>query len=106
MNASDARQTVRRRDRRRRLLEQSSHRALFERMKKHVKRISNEESTQNLRDANEEYHVKESETAQRLDQIEKLSRYSYENCLFIDGSMKRDHVLTTSLNPWTLNQTL
>jgi hypothetical protein len=24
-------------------------------------------------------------------------------CLFIDGSMKRDHVLTTSLNPWTLN---
>ncbi len=28
------------------------------------------------------------------------------NCLFIDESMKRDHVLTTSLNPWTLNQTL
>jgi hypothetical protein len=48
-------------------------------MKKHVKRISNEESTQNLRDANEEYHVKKSETAQRLDQIEKLFRYSYEN---------------------------
>jgi hypothetical protein len=79
MNASDARQIVRRRDRRRRSFEQSSHRALFEKMKKHVKRISNEESTQSLRDANEEYHVKENETAQRLDQIEKLFRYSYEN---------------------------
>jgi hypothetical protein len=48
-------------------------------MKKHVKRISDEESTQSLRDANEEYHAKESETAQRLDQIGKLFRYSYEN---------------------------
>ncbi len=48
-------------------------------MKKHVKRISNEKSTQNLRDVNEEYHVKENETAQKLDQIEKLFRYSYEN---------------------------
>ncbi len=44
-----------------------------------MKRISNEESTQNLRDVNEEYHVKENETAQRSDQIEKLFRYSYEN---------------------------
>jgi hypothetical protein len=79
MNASDARQVVRRRDRKRRSFEQSSHRALFERMKKHVKRISNEESTQSLRDVNEEYHVKENKTAQRLDQIEKLFRYSYEN---------------------------
>jgi hypothetical protein len=79
MNASDARQAVRKRDRRRRSFEQSSHRILSERMKKHVKRISNEKSTQNLRDANEEYHVKENETAQRLDQIEKLFRYSYEN---------------------------
>jgi hypothetical protein len=79
MNASDARQIVRRRDKERRSFEQSSHRALFERMKKHVKRISNEESTQSLRDVNEEYHVKENETAQRLDQIEKLFRYSYEN---------------------------
>jgi uncharacterized membrane protein YgaE (UPF0421/DUF939 family) len=79
MNASDARQVVRRRDRKRRFLEQSSHQALSERMKKHMKRISNEESTQNLRDANEEYHVKKSETAQRFDQIEKLFRYSYEN---------------------------
>jgi poly-D-alanine transfer protein DltD len=79
MNASDARQVVRRRKRERRLLEQSSHRALSERMKKHVKRISNEESTQSLRDVNEEYHVKENETAQELDQIEKLFRYSYEN---------------------------
>ncbi len=48
-------------------------------MKKHVKRILNEESTQSLRDANEEYHVKKNEIAQRLDQIEKLFRYSYEN---------------------------
>jgi lipopolysaccharide export LptBFGC system permease protein LptF len=79
MNASDARQAVRRRERKRRFLEQSSHQALSERMKKHVKRISDEESTQSLRDANEEYHVKENETAQELDQIEKLSRYSYEN---------------------------
>jgi hypothetical protein len=79
MNASDARQVVCRRKRRRRLLEQSSHQALSERMKKHVKRISNEESTQNLRDADEEYHVKENEIAQRLDQIEKFFRYSYEN---------------------------
>ncbi len=79
MNASDARQIVRRRDRERRFLEQSSYQALFERMKKHVKRILNEESTQSLRDVNEEYHVKKNEIAQRLDQIEKLFRYSYEN---------------------------
>jgi hypothetical protein len=79
MNASDACQAARRRDRERRSFEQSFHQAFSERMKKHVKRISNEKSTQNLRDANEEYHVKENETAQRLDQIEKLSRYSYEN---------------------------
>jgi hypothetical protein len=79
MNASDARQIVRKRKRERRLLEKSSHRALSERMKKHVKRISNEKSTQSLRDVNEEYHVKKNETAQRLDQIEKLFRYSYEN---------------------------
>jgi hypothetical protein len=79
MNASDARQAVRRRDRKRRSFKQSFHQVLSEKMKKHVKRISNEESTQSLRDANEEYHVKESETAQRLDQIEKLFRYSYEN---------------------------
>jgi hypothetical protein len=79
MNASDARQAARRRKKRRRLIEQSFHRALSERMKKHVKRISNEKSTQSLRDANEEYHVKKNEIAQKLDQIEKLSRYSYEN---------------------------
>jgi hypothetical protein len=79
MNASDARQVVRRRDKERRFLEQNSHRALFEKMKKHVKRISNEKSTQSLRDANEEYHVKKNEIAQKLDQIEKLFRYSYEN---------------------------
>jgi hypothetical protein len=79
MNASDARQAVRKRDRKRRFLEQSFHRAFSEKMKKHVKLISNEKSTQNLRDANEEYHVKKNETAQRLDQIEKLFRYSYEN---------------------------
>jgi uncharacterized membrane protein YgaE (UPF0421/DUF939 family) len=79
MNANDARQIVRRRDRERRSFEQSSHRAFSEKMKKHVKRISNEESTQNLRDVNEEYHVKKNEIAQRFDQIEKLFRYSYEN---------------------------
>jgi hypothetical protein len=38
-------------------------------MKKHVKRISNEESTQNLRDVDEEYHVKKNETAQKFNQI-------------------------------------
>jgi hypothetical protein len=32
-----------------------------------------------LRDADERHHVKKNETAQRLDQIEKLFRYSYEN---------------------------
>jgi hypothetical protein len=79
MNASDARQIVCRQKRERRSFEQNSHQALFERMKKHVKRISNEESTQSLRNADEEYHVKKNETAQRLNQIEKLSRYSYEN---------------------------
>jgi hypothetical protein len=79
MNASDARQIVRRRNKERRFFEQSFHRVLFEKMKKHVKRISNEKSTQSLRNVNEEYHVKENEIAQRLDQIEKLFRYSYEN---------------------------
>jgi hypothetical protein len=79
MNASDARQIVCKRKRKRRSFEQSFHQAFFEKMKKHVKRISNEESTQNLRDADEEYHVKENEIAQKLDQIEKLSRYSYKN---------------------------
>jgi hypothetical protein len=67
MNASDARQVICRRERKRRLLEQSFYQALSERMKKHVKRISNEESTQSLSDADERYHVKENETAQRLD---------------------------------------
>jgi hypothetical protein len=79
MNASDARQVICKRERERRFFEQSSHQAFSERMKKHVKRISNEESTQSLRDADEKYHVKENETAQRLDQIEKLFRYLYEN---------------------------
>jgi uncharacterized protein Yka (UPF0111/DUF47 family) len=79
MNANDARQIVRRRKKERRFFEQSFHRAFFERMKKHVKCILNEKSTQSLRDVNEEYHVKENEIAQELDQIEKLFRYSYEN---------------------------
>jgi tRNA U34 5-methylaminomethyl-2-thiouridine-forming methyltransferase MnmC len=48
-------------------------------MKKHVNRISNEKSTQDLRDVDEEYHVKKNEIAQKFDQIEKLFRYSYEN---------------------------
>jgi hypothetical protein len=79
MNASDARQVICRRKRKRRSFEQSFYQALFERMKKHVKRISSEKSTQRLRDADERYHVKDNEIAQRLDQIEKLFRYSYEN---------------------------
>jgi hypothetical protein len=79
MNASDARQVVRKRKRKRHFFEQSFHRILFEKMKKHVKRISNEKSTQSLRNANEEYHVKKNEIAQKLDQIEKFFRYSYEN---------------------------
>jgi hypothetical protein len=79
MNASDARQIIYRRKKERRLFEQSFYQALFEKMKKHVKRISSEKSTQNLRDADERYHVKKNETAQKLDQIEKLFRYSYEN---------------------------
>jgi hypothetical protein len=48
-------------------------------VKKHVKRISNEKSTQNLRDVDEEYHIKKNEIAQKLDQIEKFFRYSHEN---------------------------
>ncbi len=79
MNANDARQVVRRRKRECRSFEQSSHRVLFEEMKKHVKRISNEKSTQSLRNVNEEYHVKKNEITQKLDQIEKLFRYSYQN---------------------------
>jgi hypothetical protein len=67
MNASDARQIVRRRKRKRHFFEQSFHRVFFERIKKHVKRISNEKSTQNLRDVNEEYHVKKNEITQKLD---------------------------------------
>jgi hypothetical protein len=79
MNASDARQVICRRERERRSFEQSSHQVLSEKMKKHVKLISNEKSTQSLRDVDERYHVKENETAQRFDQIEKFFRYSYEN---------------------------
>jgi hypothetical protein len=44
-----------------------------------VKRILNEKSTQNLRDVDKEYHVKKNEIAQKLNQIEKLFRYSYKN---------------------------
>ncbi len=51
-------------------------------MKKHVKRISNEKSTQSLRDVDEEYHVKKNEIAQRLNQIEKFFRCSYENEMY------------------------
>jgi hypothetical protein len=48
-------------------------------MKKHVKRISNEKSTQSLRDVDKEHHVKENKTAQRFNQIWKLFNYSYKN---------------------------
>jgi hypothetical protein len=67
MNANDARQAVCKRKKRRRFFEQSFHQTFFDRMKKHVKRISNEKSKQNLRDINEEYHVKKIEIAQKLD---------------------------------------
>jgi hypothetical protein len=67
MNASDARQVVCRRKKKRRSFEQSFHQAFFERMKKHVKRISNEESTQTLRNIDEEYRVKKIEIAQKFD---------------------------------------
>jgi hypothetical protein len=63
MNTNDARQVVCRRKKRRRFLEQSFHQVFFEKMKKHVKRISNEKSTQNLRNVDEEYFVKENEIA-------------------------------------------
>jgi hypothetical protein len=42
MNANNARQVVCKRDKERRLFEQNSHQTFFEKMKKHVKRISNE----------------------------------------------------------------
>jgi hypothetical protein len=67
MNASNARQIICRRKRERRSFEQSSHQALSERMKKHVKRVSNEESTQSLRDADERHHVKTKEISKRFD---------------------------------------
>jgi hypothetical protein len=79
MNASDARQIICRRKKKRRFFEQSFYQVFSEKMKKHVKRISNEKSTQSLRDVDERYHVKKNEIAQKFDQIEKLSRYLYEN---------------------------
>jgi hypothetical protein len=63
MNANDACQAVCRRERERRSFEQSSHQAFSEKMKKHVKLVSNEKSTQSLRDAAEKYHVKKNEIA-------------------------------------------
>jgi hypothetical protein len=45
MNASDARQVICRREKERRFLEQNFYQILFEKMKKHVKRISNKKST-------------------------------------------------------------
>jgi hypothetical protein len=66
MNASDACQIVCRRERERRFCEQSFHQTFFEKMKKHVKRISSEKSTQSLRNVDEKYHVKKNEIAQRL----------------------------------------
>jgi hypothetical protein len=63
----DARQIVCKRKKKRRFFEQSFHQVLFEKMKKHVKRILNEESTQNLRNVDEKYHVKKNEIAQKFD---------------------------------------
>jgi hypothetical protein len=82
MNANDARQVVCKRKRKRRLFKQNSHQVLFEKMKKHVKRILNEKSTQNLRNVDEEYHVKKIEIAQKFNQIEKFFRYLYENEMY------------------------
>jgi hypothetical protein len=45
MNANDARQIVCKQKKERRFFEQNSHQVLFEKKKKHVKRISNEKST-------------------------------------------------------------
>jgi hypothetical protein len=38
-------------------------------MKKHVKRILNEQSTQSLRNVDEEHYVKENEIAHKFNQI-------------------------------------
>jgi thioredoxin-related protein len=72
MNASDAHQIVCRRKKERLFFEQSFHQTLFEKMKKHVKRISNEKSTQNLRNVDEEYHVKKNEIAQKFNSNRKI----------------------------------
>jgi hypothetical protein len=63
MNANDARQVVCKQKKKRRFFEQNFHQTFFEKMKKHVKRISNEKSTQNLRNVDEEHHVKKNEIA-------------------------------------------
>jgi hypothetical protein len=44
-----------------------------------MKLVSNEKSTQILRDAVEEHLVQENKAAQRLVEIEELSRYAHEN---------------------------
>ncbi len=44
-----------------------------------MKRILNKESTQNLQNVDEEYHVKKNEISQKFNQIENFFRYSYEN---------------------------
>ncbi len=73
MSASDAWQAVYRRKKECRFFEQSFYQILSEKMKKHVKRISNEESTQSLRDADKEHHVKKNEIASKLIKSENSS---------------------------------
>jgi hypothetical protein len=58
MNANVECQIVSKQEKERRSFEQSSHQVLSEKMKKQLKRVSSEKSTQNLRDAKKKYHVK------------------------------------------------
>jgi hypothetical protein len=61
VNACDARQVFRKSEKERHFFKQSFYQVLSEKIKKHVKRISSEKSTQSLRDADERYHVKKNE---------------------------------------------
>jgi hypothetical protein len=72
MIASDAWQIVCKRKRKRRFLEQNFHQTLSEKMKKRVKRISNEKSTQSLRNVDEEHHVKKKKLHKNLIKFESF----------------------------------
>ncbi len=79
MKTNDMREAVRERKRERRTHEQSSHQIISDEVKAIMKLVSNEKSTQILRDAVEEHLVQENKAAQRLVEIEELSRYAHEN---------------------------